>query len=605
MSTKKTCFFCQGVLFCAQKVCCRCKKDQPVKHRLKKKLLCDRKKKHNVALIEDEAIIMLEKFHAIGCKPMLLLGKEIKKGQTKCDILTPRCRLSASAKDYLQKISSFYQCLCEGWTQESTDDNQVITLQLTARHPQEGTGNAERNSADQKKETHVTDVEEEESPASIDGQTERGNPVDRQLDQTDTLERHMEQVDGQGSGFGNTKRLLHKKQEQREFWVNVEGEQLCGQPESDIIAVIVKSEEDEEKLQCSELRWKQSENMKGEPATCTLAHLIRGKTPEDNSEEQAAKPHTDGEKTDSSQTGDDDDDDDDWQVPLTVSDSENEKRKRSRSHKVGDSRSNDGKKKTKPTPKSGDSLSCLDDENHSKVLHTQEKPYSCNVCGRCFTKIPNLKSHMRIHTGEKPFVCDMCGKSFSHKTNLNSHVRVHKAEKPFKCDVCSKCFKDPQTLKVHTRVHTGEKPYSCDMCSKRFSSKSYFKAHKRGHTGEKPFGCDICRKCFKDSQTLKLHTRVHTGEKPYSCDICSKPFTRKSYLEAHIRVHTGEKPYSCDICGQRFTHQPNLSAHVRIHSGEKSFVCNICGKGFRRKADRDRHKGIHRGGKPNGCDVSG
>jgi len=58
--------------------------------------------------------LQLEKLHAIGYKPLLLLGKETNKKTFKCEILTPRCTLSAYAKDYLQKIGSFYEYLCEG-----------------------------------------------------------------------------------------------------------------------------------------------------------------------------------------------------------------------------------------------------------------------------------------------------------------------------------------------------------------------------------------------------------------------------------------------------------------------------------------------------------
>ncbi len=68
-STKKICPFCQGILFCAQKICLNCKNEQPLKQRLKKKLqrfdekreewVVGRKKNHNVASIKDEAIVMV------------------------------------------------------------------------------------------------------------------------------------------------------------------------------------------------------------------------------------------------------------------------------------------------------------------------------------------------------------------------------------------------------------------------------------------------------------------------------------------------------------------------------------------------------------------
>ncbi|KAK1875367.1 D-glycero-beta-D-manno-heptose-17-bisphosphate 7-phosphatase [Dissostichus eleginoides] len=157
-STKKTCPFCQGILFCAQKICAQCLKEQPKKQRLEKKLkrfdekredwVSGRKKNHNIVSIKDEAIVLLEKLHAIGFKPVLLLGKETRKKERQCEILTPRCTLTAYAQDYLDKIGTFYEYLCEGWTQDSTGqgvaedpDEEIIMLNLTPCDPSEPENN--------------------------------------------------------------------------------------------------------------------------------------------------------------------------------------------------------------------------------------------------------------------------------------------------------------------------------------------------------------------------------------------------------------------------------------------------------------------------------
>ncbi|XP_023142589.2 zinc finger protein 271-like [Amphiprion ocellaris] len=308
------------------------------------------------------------------------------------------------------------------------------------------------------------------------------------------------------------------------FHVKEEQEELCtSQEETDRLtftAVSVKSEDDEEKPQSSQLH---HSKYQAEPPTSNSAKQMKTESdgkdcggpeldgkPDTNSHIQ---PNTDGKSTDYSEIIDNDDEEeeeeleeDDWQEPLSDFGPETE-------------------------------------DGDTGVFRS------------------GVNTNVGSNGDKKTFGCSECGKQFLHKRSLWRHMKCRLGKTLSGCSVYRKYLEVRQNADSYVRDHTGKKLYECDFCGQRFTRQYNLNRHKRVHTGEKPFFCQVCSKTFSRPEDLKPHMRAHTGEKPFKCSVCGKGFSHKFHMKRHMSVHSGEKAVNG---GKKCTSQESLERHVEV-----------------------------------------
>ena len=85
------------------------------------------------------------------------------------------------------------------------------------------------------------------------------------------------------------------------------------------------------------------------------------------------------------------------------------------------------------------------------ATHTEERNHICSTCGKQFRRESNLKTHINIHTREKVYCCKECGRQFYDRSAFIRHSFIHSGEKRFTCTLCEKHFTRLENLRGHMK----------------------------------------------------------------------------------------------------------------------------------------------------------
>ena len=116
-----------------------------------------------------------------------------------------------------------------------------------------------------------------------------------------------------------------------------------------------------------------------------------------------------------------------------------------------------------------------------------ENIYSCSFCKKLFKWRSHWKSHERIHTGERPYQCQICGKRFTRSDGLQCHRTTHST------------MLDPYSLNYQYRPAT----YA--------ASSNMTRIHELTMQSLLP-QCRMCHKICYSFAGLMKHMRKHEGK---------------------------------------------------------------------------------------------
>ncbi|KAG5317093.1 XFIN protein, partial [Acromyrmex heyeri] len=274
----------------------------------------------------------------------------------------------------------------------------------------------------------------------------------------------------------------------------------------------------------------------------------------------------------------------------------------------------------------------------SKLLISEQRRYSCTICGRQHDSRKKLITHVSIHNvdpaydpgsfvqlnsnyynenlngnegneqvldfdgedGEK-VDCYICYKSFPTEDHLIRHQRnAHKSDQISLGDAAG----GGNTLSVNGNGNRAQYHlfFVCEVCGSSHSSKWERWLHiNNTHNNEPSIKCELenCGKIFATKSLRNEHLQHHAiqGPSPNTCEICGKLWpTRVDYWKHVMGVHADTVPLICGVCLKVFSDVMQLSAHVKakhwpLTSGD--FCCDICGRPYSNKSKMSRHRKIH------------
>lgn len=113
--------------------------------------------------------------------------------------------------------------------------------------------------------------------------------------------------------------------------------------------------------------------------------------------------------------------------------------------------------------------------NHMRHNHKDKLPFGCTQCSKRFSCERQSSLHERNHLPPEMrpmYPCPVCKKNFPTPISVQGHIQsIHSTDRSFICEECGKSFTTNHALKEHFIVHSDEAPCQCRYCPKKFKNE--------------------------------------------------------------------------------------------------------------------------------------
>ena len=219
--------------------------------------------------------------------------------------------------------------------------------------------------------------------------------------------------------------------------------------------------------------------------------------------------------------------------------------------------------------------------------------------------LSHLKNHEVVHSEERPFKCEICDKGFRRKYDKNRHValvHIQKIDKspnqthsqlpeysipPSQVERLSANQQPALGIQSEFSLQTylnqiiqstaKQEPIDDEHDAHQMEPESSITSAASSTSSSSPPKISFKVEISRDDDGHVMDTDIpqtHKIEKQFYCSQCPKSFPYLSHLRKHQVIHFDEKPFNCDICNKSFRRWDYFyRAHeIRVISLDKMFL---------------------------------